>query len=126
MNRRPEEIRLTPQYQLALELLKNEPTPVTGGQSVADAGIRGCAFAWTAALLVARRDVVLGRYPTELRTHNGRRARHDLIQELVDAYMYSTQIDLEAGLDPLFPSLRTTRIEQLIKNELVEMGLWAS
>lgn len=55
----------------------------------------GMAGKDTPAALEARAAVGLRKYGVPLRTHNGRDAREDLAEELLDAFMYATQMEME-------------------------------
>lgn len=47
--------------------------------------------------LLARREKGIEKYGTPLRTHNGRDAKVDRSQELLDAFIYDWQIELESA-----------------------------
>lgn len=76
--------------------LKRQPTPITGTASVTQKAMAIFREPMIAALLWARRDATWRKYGTELMTVNGRCARCDMLQELVDALMYAVQNEAEA------------------------------
>ena len=76
-------------------LLAPQPDPVGDGPSVTDAALATTSDHRIAALLVTRRAQGVARYGTELRAHNGRDVRADLVQEFVDAILYARQYGLE-------------------------------
>lgn len=49
-------------------------------------------------LLEARKQLGLTRYGSLLQAHNGRDARRDLVEEIVDALVYARQLIEEQGL----------------------------
>lgn len=68
-----------------------------------------------AALFVERREHGRKKYPMELCAFNGRNFRYDLLQELVDAAVYSIGDDIENGLHLQGGSATTLRILELIE-----------
>lgn len=79
--------------------LEPQPDPVRSPASVSvtDAALAMAPHPLVRELLVARREQGRARYSTELMSHCGRVARCDLLQELVDAYLYSVQEVIEAA-----------------------------
>lgn len=88
--------------------LARQPTPITGRGSVTDHNLNLHLHPVVQSLLVERRDQCSGEYGTELRTHNGRNARHDELQELVDALNYAVQTAIENAADPSEGARRRT------------------
>lgn len=66
-----------------------------------------------------RKDHGIRKYGRPLETHNGRDALRDLWEELVDAYVYAVQIELEKDRDPR-ASMRFQRIESLLWSVTIE------
>lgn len=57
--------------------------------------LTGMSTADIRAALVARAEAGVKKYGTPLMSHNGRDAREDLRQELLDALMYAAQMEME-------------------------------
>jgi hypothetical protein len=75
------------------------------------------------ALLVERRAQGRERYGTKLRTRNGRNARADLLQEVLDAYIYAGQ-DL-AERRTADAGRRVRLLEILVREVAEEIGVEA-
>lgn len=82
--------------------MKEQPKPVAGGPEVVEQMIRdyeldGATGTWGIIrdLLLERRAVGIGRYGMPLTALNGRDALQDLQEELVDAFQYASQCEME-------------------------------
>jgi len=53
------------------------------------------SHSWLHRLMEERRELGIARYGTPLQYGNGRDVRHDLREELLDAYAYATQLRSE-------------------------------
>jgi hypothetical protein len=83
-------------------ILAPEPPPQGEGPSVTTYALGQTEDMRVRALLEVRRRQGIERYGTELRAHNGRLALADLIQEQVDALLYSAQLAMETGDTTLY------------------------
>lgn len=70
--------------------MSEQPMPVSGGVNVTP--VARVAFL---SMLLDRELKGIETYGTTLQTHNGRDAVRDLLEELVDAFQYAIQIQLE-------------------------------
>lgn len=70
--------------------MTDEPKPQPG-----KVGVTPIARVLFLAQLEEQEKKGLAKYGTTLQTHNGRNAAHDAMQELVDAWQYLVQLDLE-------------------------------
>ena len=86
-----------------------QPMPVGNGREVFRTAIAECPSESLREALKAREAIGIERYGTTLRTHNGRDAVRDLLEELADAYVYATQAGMEAGEPPPDHLLRAVR-----------------
>jgi hypothetical protein len=90
--------QLEPFLELVRPWLQPQPAPELGenSQSVTDRASQHDRDPLVLALLAARREQGRAAYGTELLSCNGRDARLDYLQELVDALAYAWQALLEA------------------------------
>jgi hypothetical protein len=93
-------------------LLEEQPEPTGDGEIV-----WGSLYARTPksirGLILDRSTQGRRRYGIDLRAHNGRNARADLVQELADAAFYACQMEMEGG--PSFVEEVLGLLERVVK-----------
>ena len=80
------------------QMLEPQPAPTGDGPSIVDSLLPRLSSGIVREIVSLRREQGRERYGTELNAHNGRNAKADLLQELVDAMIYLAQDELENGV----------------------------